>query len=150
MKKIFVFLFLIMTAATGFSQGKSWIWGPSVGYQYQKGSFFKLSGWGLFEPNDHQYIKIDAGANLTHMMRKTHIIPEVGLTYYLGHVLAWPFLKVEATPYTITPKLGISMMSMIDLGLGYGINVNQKSGLKKIDGFTASLNLNLPLNFFIR
>lgn len=158
MRRIILSLLAITTALTALAQdpapatktGNSWIWGPSIGYQYQRGSFFKLSGWGLFEPNDHQYMKIDAGANLTHMMGKTHIIPEIGFTYYLGNVLAWPFLKVEATPYTITPKVGVSLMSMVDLGFGYGIDVNQKSGFKKLDGFTTSLNINVPLNFFIR
>jgi len=158
MKKIFLSIMSIMTAIISFAQdmrpqqmaSSSWIWGPSIGYQYQSGNFLKLSGWGLFAPNDHQYMKIDAGANLTWMMDRTTVIPELGFTYYLSDRGIWPFVKVEATPYTITPKVGISMMSLVDIGVGYGLDVNQKSGFKKIDGLTGSINVNIPLNFFIR
>jgi len=59
-------------------------------------------------------------------------------------------VKAEITPYTFTPKVGISLMSILDIGLGYGININEKSNFKKIDGFTGSLSINVPLNFFIR
>jgi len=137
-------------AANESSKGSSWIWGPSIGYQYQKGSFVKASGWGLFAPNDHQYIKIDAGANFTWMKKGTTVIPELGVTYYLSNAGIWHFVKAEITPYTFTPKVGISLMSILDIGLGYGININEKSNFKKIDGFTGSLSINVPLNFFIR
>ncbi|MEJ5056403.1 hypothetical protein [Sphingobacterium sp. MYb382] len=158
MKKLFITIVCLGMGLGAFAQestvepqkGSSWIWGPSIGYQYQKGSFVKASGWGLFAPNDHQYVKIDAGANFTWMKKGTTVIPEVGVTYYLSNAGIWPFVKAEITPYTVTPKVGISLMSMLDIGLGYGININEKSNFKKIDGFTGSININLPLNFFIR
>ncbi len=158
MKKIFLSIVSAVVTISSFAQdirpqqrtGNSWIWGPSIGYQYQSGNFLKLSGWGLFAPNDHQYMKIDAGANLTWMMNRTTVIPELGVTYYLSDSGIWPFLKAEATPYTITPKVGISLMSLVDIGVGYGFDVNQKSGFKKIDGLTGSISVNIPLNFFIR
>lgn len=129
--------------------GNSWIWGPSIGYQYQNGNFLKLSGWGLFAPNEYQYIKIDAGANLTWMMDRTTVVPEVGLTYYLSDRGIWPFVKGEITPYSATPKVGVSLASLVDIGVGYGFNINQKSDFKKIDGLTFSVGLNLPLNFHL-
>lgn len=95
-------------------------------------------------------MKIDAGANFTWMGSGTTVIPELGFTYYLSNRGIWPFIKAEATPYTLTPKVGISLLSFVDIGLGYGIDINQKSGFKKLDGFTGSINFNLPLNFFIR
>ncbi|QBQ40407.1 hypothetical protein E2P86_04265 [Sphingobacterium psychroaquaticum] len=158
MKKLFISILSLFFVVSSFAQeeveaassGSSWIWGPSVGYQYQRGSFVKISGWGLFAPNLSQYMKIDAGANFTWMGSGTTVIPELGFTYYLSNRGIWPFIKAEATPYTLTPKVGISLLSFVDIGLGYGIDINQKSGFKKLDGFTGSINFNLPLNFFIR
>ena len=158
MKKLLIAIFSLGISMSAMAQnqestaqaGSSWIWGPSIGYQYQKGSFVKVSGWGLFAPNDHQYIKFDAGANFTWMKKGTTVIPEFGMTYYLSNVGVWPFVKAEITPYTFTPKVGISLLSFVDVGVGYGININEKSNFKKIDGFTGSININLPLNFFIR
>jgi len=127
-----------------------WIWGPSIGWQYQNGNFLKASGWGLFAPNDRQYIKIDAGANFTWMRDQTTVIPELGLTYYLSNKLIFPFIKAEATPYTITPKVGIGLLSIIDLGLGYGFSMGTKDGFKPINGLTGSVSLNIPLNFHLQ
>lgn len=158
MKKIVVFCCVLLCYAVslkgqesvgGKPGGNSWIWGPSIGYQYQHGNFLKLSGWGLFAPNEYQYIKINGGANFTWMMDRTTIVPELGLTYYLSDKGVWPFIKGEITPYTVTPKVGISLASLVDIGVGYGININQKSDFKKIDGFTFSVGFNLPLNFHL-
>ncbi|MGJ1433831.1 hypothetical protein ACR79M_20220 [Sphingobacterium spiritivorum] len=159
MKKIFllfaVFAVILLPAKgqqelSASKGGSSWIWGPSVGYQYQKGNFLKVSGWGLFAPNDNQYMKIDAGANFTWMMDKTTVIPELGFTYYLSDKGVWPFLKGEITPYTVTPKVGVSLLSLIDIGVGYGFDMQTKDNFKPLKGFTTSISVNVPFNFFIR
>ncbi|WP_235891169.1 hypothetical protein [Sphingobacterium lumbrici] len=103
MKKIVVFCCVLLCYAVSLKGqervgGNSWIWGPSIGYQYQRGNVLKLSGWGLFAPNEYQYIKIDGGANFTWMMDRTTIVPELGLTYYLSDRGVWPFVKGEITP----------------------------------------------------
>ncbi|WP_437919493.1 hypothetical protein [Sphingobacterium sp. LRF_L2] len=152
MKKLILLLFFSCSLGIGFAQtapGKTWIWGPSVGWQYQRGNFLKFSGWGLFAPNDKQYMKIDAGANLSWMREQTTVIPELGFTYYLSDRLLFPFLKAEITPYTVTPKIGIGVFSIIDFGLGYGFAMQTKSNFKPLEGFTASINLNIPLNFHL-
>jgi len=125
------------------------IWGPSLAYQYQKGNFLKASAWGLFAPNESQYMKVDAGANFARMQGQTIFIPELGFTYYLSTSLLFPFVKAEITPYTITPKVGISILSLIDIGLGYGMDIRTKSNFKKLNGFTGSLSVNIPLNFYL-
>ena len=150
-------LFIILSLVVSFSmaqeqpwkQHNKWIWGPSVGYQYQSGNFLKVSGWGLFAPNDFQYMKIDAGANFSWMEGKTTVIPELGFTYYLNDFVLFPFVKAELTPYTITPKIGASLFSIVDLGVGYGFDYNTKKNFKPIDGITVSVGVNIPLNFHI-
>lgn len=130
------------------SQNMGWIWGPSVGWQYQSGNFLKVSGWGLFAPNESQYMKINAGANFTWMQSKTTAIPEIGFTYYLNNSIVFPFVQVEVTPYTLTPKVGISALSIVDIGVGYGADIQTKNNFKPLKGLTASVTLNIPLNFY--
>ena len=78
-----MFSMCCMAQEQPWKEHNKWIWGPSVGYQYQSGNFLKVSGWGLFAPNDFQYMKIDAGANFSWMGGKATVIPELGFTYYL-------------------------------------------------------------------
>ncbi|MGJ1316708.1 hypothetical protein ACR78R_29400, partial [Sphingobacterium multivorum] len=61
----------------------------------------------------------------------------------------FPFVKAELTPYTITPKVGASLFSIVDLGIGYGFDYNTKKNFKPIDGITVSVGVNIPLNFHI-
>ncbi len=152
MKKLGIWL-IICCCSIGSIQAQNlqklgWIWGPSVGWQYQSGNFLKASGWGLFAPNDHQYIKMNVGANFTWMQDKTTVIPELGFTYYLSNSLVFPFVQAEVTPYTLTPKVGMSILSVLDLGVGYGFEMNAKKDFKPLKGWTGSVTLNIPLNFY--
>lgn len=151
--KIILGLIIIYCCWTGILQAQNpqklgWIWGPSVGWQYQSGNFLKASGWGLFAPNNYQYIKLNAGANFTWMQNKTTVIPELGMTYYLSNRLIFPFVQAEATPYTLTPKVGISVLSIIDLGIGYGFDIRTKENFKSLKGLTGSIALNIPLKLY--
>ncbi|OYD40389.1 hypothetical protein CHT99_19005 [Sphingobacterium cellulitidis] len=130
-------------------KANGWIFGPSLGYQYQSGSFLKASAWTLFAPNQSQYIKFDAGANFNWMMNQTTVIPEFGITYYLNNVAVWPLLKGEITPYTATAKAGISVFSILELSAGYGFDINTKENFKTIDGFTVGVGVNIPLKFHL-
>lgn len=152
MKKIAVWVIICCCYAGNLraqSQNKmGWIWGPSIGWQYQNGNFLKASGWGLFAPNEYQYMKINAGANFTWMQGKTTVIPEVGFTYYLRNSMLFPFVQAEVTPHTLTPKVGVGILSIVDLGIGYGFDINTKTKFKPLNGITGSLTLNIPLNFY--
>jgi len=145
-------LLLVATCSFFFTKGQelgksSWIVGPSVAYQYQSNNFVKLSFWGLTDLGYADYLKIDAGADFTCSNKKMHVIPELGLTYYLNSRLIWPFIKAEVTPYTISPKVGLGIFNIIELGLGYGWSLKDKKELGPIKGFNFSLGLSLPLNY---
>lgn len=155
MKKVLFLLFtfsvcgrLDTTAQT--ADYPNWIFGASAGWQYQKGNFMKVSGWGLFAPNNEHYIKVEAGTNLSWMQKRTTVIPELGITYYLGDRLIFPYLKAEVTPYTLTPKIGISVLSLFDIGVGYGFDVKSKSSIGVLNGITTSLNINIPFNYHLK
>ena len=127
------------------AQKAVWNLGASAGYQYQHGNYLKLSGWALLDQQHAGFFKVDAGANFSWMQQKTTVIPELGLSYYFAEQWRWAFLKAEVTPYTVTPKVGLSIVSLLDLGLGYGFEFNKKKDFVPIEGFTVSVGLNIPL-----
>ncbi|MGJ1263073.1 hypothetical protein [Sphingobacterium spiritivorum] len=145
----FLFLLLLLAPDALQAQKNKWIWGPSVGYQYQSGNFLKVSGWNLFALNSKEYIKADAGADFTWMMDKTTVIPELGFTYYRGKDVVWSALKAEVTPYTFTPKIGIGLICLVDIAVGYGFDLRTKSQFKPVRGFTTSVNFNIPFNLTV-
>ncbi|MFD2554003.1 protein kinase family protein [Sphingobacterium tabacisoli] len=126
-----------------------WIWGPSLGYQYQKSNFLKASFWGLTDLGYANYLRVDGGANMTWKNRKTYVVPELGVTYYLGAKGAWPFIKGEVTPYTITPKVGVGLFNLVEFGVGYGFDLKVKEYFGPIKGVSFSLGLSLPLNYHL-
>lgn len=127
------------------AQQSAWNLGASAGYQYQNGNYLKVSGWALLDQYKAGFFKVDAGANFSWMQDKTTVIPELGLSYYFAEQWRWAFLKAEVTPYTVTPKLGLSIVSLVDLGLGYGFEFNKKKDFVPIKGFTLSVGINIPL-----
>lgn len=140
---------VVMLHAQENKKHNKWIWGPSVGYQYQKASFLKASFWGLTDLGYANYLRFDAGTDLTWQNGKTHVIPELGITYYLGAKGVWPFVKGELTPYTITPKVGVGVFNIVEIGAGYGFDIKTKQNLEPIKGFNFSVGLSLPLNYHL-
>lgn len=147
MKKGFVVLtVLLMINLTAFSQEDkgAYLFGPSISYQNQSGNFLKFSAYGLFELAGN-LVKVDLGGNYATMRDHSHVIPELGLTYFLNDDLGLFFVKGELTPYTITPKVGVSFVTFLDIALGYGFDMGAKQGLKPITGLTFSVSLNIPV-----
>lgn len=152
MRIIPIFLFLLFTTAVINAQEipkSKWIVGPSIGYQHQEKSFLKASFWGLTDLGYANYLRFDAGANLTFADKKAYVIPEVGITYYLSAKGAWPFIKSELTPYTFTPKVGVGVFNIVEFGVGYGMKLQEKVGLPVIDGLNLSIGISLPLNYHL-
>lgn len=137
------------TRAQGKQAPNKWIWGPSLGYQYQKNNFLKTSFWGLMDLGYANYLRIDGGANLSRKSRKTHVLPELGVTYYLGAKGGWPFVKGEITPYTITSKVGVGLFNLMEFGVGYGFDLKAREDLGTIKGLSFSVGLSLPLNYHL-
>src|SRR5690606_5419773 len=97
--------------------------------------------------NNHVGIKLEANALMAYFRDQFVVIPEGSLSFYPtfeGVVI--PFIEGEITPYTITPKIGLSVASFIELGVGYGFDSKVKADLKPLNGFTFSLGFYIPLN----
>lgn len=153
-KTLTSFLFLCSTFL--FSQNHhDFLYGVSLGYMNQSGNYGKIGAFGEIEFGNSRMnmLKLDVNANITGMRNKLSIIPEAGLTFYtfpdrLGGLGI--FAETEFTPYTFTPKAGLSLFTFIDFGFGYGFEMHQKSNFKSIEGFQFSFGINIPLNFQLK
>lgn len=145
MKKYLIILFGCFTTVS-FAQTN--VFGPTISYQSQSGNMAKIGGFYLHNSENNFTYKIDATANLAHFRDKFIAIPEVGFTYYpKPDFLVLPMIEAEVSPYTVTPKVGFSILTVVDFSFGYGIETQTKKDLKPIKGFTFSFGLNIPLNW---
>jgi hypothetical protein len=148
---IFLMFMMSLTLLHGQEVAKSnWIIGPSIGYQHQEKSFLKASLWALKDIGYANYLRFDAGVNMTFQDKKAYFIPELGATYYLSAKGVWPFIKAELTPYTVTPKVGLGVFNILEAAIGYGFDIKQKDPLPPIKGFNFSMGLSIPLNYHLR
>ena len=160
MKNI-AFLFFMLIGIIANAQAKSTPYFVfNVGYDYWNGNYGKLgSDLYLVQENDH-IITISGNVNLGYMRDKFRAIPEVGVGYlfnfrnnqgdpYSSNVSA-PFYsaRVDLSPWTITPKLGITVLSIIELNAGYSFEFRENKNFKAMDGVRAGLVFHLPSQLF--
>jgi hypothetical protein len=144
MRIILIFICLLIGTLT--LQAQNSLWGPSVSYQYQKGSIVKVGGYYATEIISKHILKVDASANFTWTQGKYTVIPEVAVAYYSDMYYIGAFGRTEITPYTITPKVGLSLFTLFEVDLGYGLPIADKTGYRPIKGFTTSVRFNIPIN----
>lgn len=68
-------------------------------------------------------------------------------SFYFSEIRLTPYSKLELTPFTVTPKVGLSYYTLINIDLGYGFYIGARGKNNFIRGFSASTGLNIPLNF---
>lgn len=147
MKNTFLTIGLLLGMYTN---AQDFLVGPSISYQSQAGNMLKVGGYYL-QPlaGNAVGIKLEANAQFAYFRDQFWVIPEGSFTFYpTFNNLIVPFVEGELTPYTATPKVGLSVASIVELGFGYGFDIKTKQDLKPIEGFTFSLGFNIPLNAF--
>ena len=153
MMKIFLFLWMLIFSLEIVDaqevKKSNWIIGPSVGYQHQKHDFLKVSAWGLTDLGYANYLKFDAGTNFTWKEGKTYVVPEMGVSYYLTAKAIWPFVKAEVNALSVSPKVGIGIFNILELGLGYGFSLKNHKVLGDSKGTNFSIAINVPLNYHL-
>ena len=160
MKNI-VFVFLMLFGIFAHAQAKSTPYFVfNVGYDYWNGNYGRLgSDLYLVQKNDN-IITISGNVNLGYMRDKFRAIPEIGIGYlfnfknntgdpYSSHVSA-PFYstRVDISPWTIAPKVGITILSIIELNAGYSFEFRENKDFKDMDGVRAGLIFHLPSQLF--
>ncbi|WP_294348008.1 hypothetical protein [Sphingobacterium sp.] len=139
----------ILLALIGRVRAQDYLIGPTLSYQFQKGSIIKSGAYFAFPLVGDHILRADATANFTWTQKKFAVIPEAAITYYPQTYVLTPFLRTELSPYTITPKVGLSLATLLDIDLGYGFSINDKKDYNPIKGFAVSLRFSIPLNYRI-
>lgn len=148
MKIAFTLLFLIISSIIKAQalENINNIYGPTISYQYQNGSVLKTGVFYSSKINSKKILKFDATANSTWTQKKYALIPELAVTYYSEIYYFGLLGRAEFTPYTISPKVGFTFMTVWEMDFGYGFSINEKADFRPIKGFSTSLRLNFPLN----
>ena len=138
---------VIYFAFAGKAKAQDYLVGPTLSYQFQKGSIVKTGAYFAFPFSGDHIIRADATANFTWTQSKFAVIPEGALSYYPQTYVLTPFVRAELTPYTLTPKVGVSLATLLDLDFGYGFSIKKKTDYQTIKGFAVSLRFSIPLNY---
>ena len=118
-------IFILFFSSFAFSQN---LFGVSGSYSNQSGNFAKLGLFYTFGLGDTFFTpRIDANINMAYMRDNFHVIPEIGVTGFLASrgSYIFPFVESEFTPYTITPKVGLTFLTIVEFGIGYGFKINE-------------------------
>lgn len=132
----------------------------NAGYTNWNGNFGKL-GMDLYlvQQNDN-IIDLSAIANLGYMRDKFVLIPEVSLGYMFNfyHKAADPYsrnfrsafytLGANVSPWTISPEIGIAILSIIEFNAGYAFQYRDFDNFKPMDGVRFGLTFHLPTQLF--
>ncbi len=132
----------------------------NVGYEYWNGNYGKV-GTDLFLVQDNNNIlTFSANANLGYMKDMFRVIPEIGAGYLFNFSnkvgdpyssnfnSAFYIIRAEASPWTITPKVGIAILSLLELNAGYSFEFRENKDFKEMNGFRAGLTIHLPTQLF--
>lgn len=113
----------------------------TLGYTQGTHSIFQFGmEYDLINNND-QWLFIGAGAMTTKYMDKQYWMPYLDVTHSGGVA----FYGVKASTKHIQPQLGISLLNMVDLGVGYAIPFNEGK-LPVIKGFNFNLRIRITGN----
>ncbi|MDH0673294.1 hypothetical protein N5D03_01910 [Empedobacter sp. GD03861] len=160
MKKfIAIFVFIISFQAKA-QQNLTDYFTINLGYEYWNGNYGKV-GTDLFLVQDNNNIlTFSANANLGYMKDKFRVIPEVGAGYMFNFHnntgdpyssnfnSAFYVIRTEVSPWTITPKAGIAVLSIVELNAGYSFEFRENKNFKDMSGFRAGLTIHLPTQLF--
>ncbi|MBF5027884.1 hypothetical protein [Planobacterium oryzisoli] len=124
-----------------------------TGFTYQNMGFGEVGGRLLFLTTDDVLFRVGAGALVGYSQDKVKAMPKLqgdvlfnfrrGVDVYHSHYF---LTGVEATTKYLAPKVGVSVLGLIDLTAGYGFPLgSQEQGQKKFQGLNLNFTLNVPI-----
>lgn len=160
MKKIVAFLVLFTCIQTNAQQKLTDYFTFNLGYEYWNGNFGKVGADLFLVQNNNNILTFSANANMGYMRDKFRVMPEVGAGYMFNfrHNGADPYssnmhsafyvLRAEVSPWTITPKLGFAVLSLVEINAGYSFEFRDNDNFKDMSGFRTGLTIHLPTQLF--
>lgn len=160
MKKIFAFL-LIINSFVLYAQNKTTAYFVlNAGYDYWNGSYGRLGSDLYLVQENNNIFTINANVDLGYMNDKFSAIPEMGVGYlfnfrnntgdpYSSNMnSAFYSIRADISPWTVTPKLGITVLSLLELNIGYAFEFREYKDFKNMNGVRAGLTIHLPTQLF--
>lgn len=132
----------------------------NVGYEYWNGNYGKVGSDLFLVQDNNNILTFSANANLGYMKDQFRVIPEIGAGYMFNFRnnsgdpyssnfnSAFYVIRAEVSPWTITPKAGIAVLSIVELNAGYSFEFRENKDFKDMSGFRAGLTIHLPTQLF--
>ena len=125
----------------------------TVGYEYQTLNFGEIGGKLLFVSQDDFLVRAGASALLGSSKGEFVALPKVQVDFLLNSqkqrdiMHGYYFMGgVEATTKHLAPKVGIAILGIVDLTVGYGFSIDKKGiNGKELKGFNMNFTINIPL-----
>lgn len=160
MKKLLTVTFLILSFFAQAQEKTTSYFVVNAGYEYWNGNYGRFgTDLYLVKPNDN-IITVNANVNLGYMQNKFRAIPEVGVGYlfnfdnkvadpYSTNIKA-PFysLRLDVSPWTISPKVGFAVLGLLEFNAGYSFEYRKYKDFKAMDGVRAGFTIHLPTMLF--
>lgn len=131
----------------------------NVGYTYQNLNFVEAGlNTYLVQPNNN-IIDLGATVNLGASDGNLIAIPEaqIGYIWNIKNSIIDPYssnfnaafwvVRTSVSPWHVTPEIGISLVDLIDLSVGYGFEFNQHKHVD-LDGLKLGVSFRLPFLLF--
>lgn len=127
----------------------------NIGYNNLNGNYLELgTNWYFVSQKDNI---VEAGINGNFAYFKEHFVavPELHIGYMFNAKgsktdpyakefnAAFYFVRFNASPWHITPELGISVLSLLDLSVGYGVEFSDHD-YANFNGLKLGFNLKIP------
>jgi len=160
MKRLFTFVLFVLALHLQAQEKVTSYFVLNAGYEYWNGSYGRLgSDLYLVQQNDN-IISLNANVNLGYMQDKFRAIPEVGVGYlfnfknnpgdpYSSNMnSAFYVIRLDVSPWTITPKAGLAVLSLVEINAGYAFEYRENKDFKPMDGLRIGFTLHLPTQLF--
>lgn len=133
----------------------------NVGYSNLNGNYFKVGPEVYFVQPSGNIIDLSATANMAYFKNKFVVIPEVGLGYLFNskdpYSKANPYseylnatfysARVNASPWNITPEIGITIIGLLEFNVGYSFEYREHE-FTSFDGLKLGLTFHIPTQIF--
>lgn len=160
MKRFALLFFILISFAANAQQKTTPYFVFNAGYEYWNGNYGRLgSDLYLVQENDN-IITVNANVNLGYMRDEFRAIPEVGIGYlfnvkenkgdpYSSNIRsAFYSARLDVSPWTISPKVGVTVLSLLEFNVGYAFEFREYKDFKDLNGIRTGLTLHLPSQLF--
>ena len=132
-----------------------------TGYSNLNGNYFKLGPEMYFVQESGNIVGLSATANMAYFKDKFVLVPELGVGYlfntrnpfskanpYREYINASFYsLRVNASPWNITPEVGVTILGLMEFNVGYSFEYREHD-YTSFDGLKLGLTFHIPTQIF--